>query len=67
MDGFECRGSISLPVIAFMQQQYGISWEQTAIFDAANDIDFAKEVMNDMKTMGSWDSYLSYDKWIRAS
>lgn len=36
-------------------------------FDAANDIDFAKEVMNDMKTMGSWDSYLSYDKWIRAS
>lgn len=48
-------------------QQYGISQERTAIFDAANYIDFAKEVMNDIKTMSSWDSYLFYDKWIRVS
>lgn len=35
-------------------------------FDATNYMAFAKEVMNDMKTMGSWDSYLSYDKWIQS-
>lgn len=35
-------------------------------FDKANYIDYAKEVMNEMKTMGSWDSYLSYDKWIQS-
>ena len=33
-------------------------------FEAANYIAYAKEVMSDMKTLGSWDLYLSYDKWI---
>ena len=33
-------------------------------FEAADYIAYAKEVMNGMKTLGSWDIYLSYDKWI---
>lgn len=33
-------------------------------FDAADYISYAKDVMNDMKTLGNWASYLSYDKWI---
>ena len=33
-------------------------------FEAADYIAYAKEVMSDMKTLGRWDLYLSYDKWI---
>lgn len=33
-------------------------------FDKMNYLSYAKEVMNDLKTVGSWDSYLSCGKWI---
>lgn len=33
-------------------------------FEAADYIAYAREVMKDMKTMGRWDLYLSYDRWI---
>ena len=35
-------------------------------FEETDYIQYAKEVMEDMKTMGSWDTYLSYDKWIES-
>lgn len=35
-------------------------------FDTADYISYAKQVMEDMKTVGSWDTYLSYDKWIQS-
>lgn len=35
-------------------------------FEATDYISYAKEVMKDMKTLGNWDSYLSYDKWIQS-
>lgn len=37
-----------------------------SFFETSNYIEYAKEAMNDMKTAGSWDSYLSYDKWIQS-
>lgn len=33
-------------------------------FDKTNYLSYAKEVMQDMKTVGSWDNYLSCGKWI---
>ncbi len=35
-----------------------------SLFEAADYIACAKEVMSDMKMLGSYDLYLSYDKWI---
>ena len=37
-----------------------------SFFETSNYIEYAKEAMNDMKTAGSLDSYLSYDKWIQS-
>lgn len=34
-------------------------------FEKTNYIAYAQAVMEDHKTMGNWDSYLSYDKWIQ--
>ena len=31
-----------------------------------NYVSYAQEVMDDMKTTGSWDKYLSFDKWIQS-
>ena len=36
------------------------------ILSGYDEFEYAKEAMNDMKTAGSWDSYLSYDKWIQS-
>ena len=33
-------------------------------FDKMNYLSYAKEVMNDLKTVGSWDTYLSCSRWI---
>lgn len=33
--------------------------------EPANYIVYMESVMKDMKTLGQWDSYLSYDKWIQ--
>ena len=33
-------------------------------FESTDYIAHAKKVMSDMKTLGSWDRYLSYDRWI---
>lgn len=35
-------------------------------FEMADYLSYIKEVMEDMKTLGNWDSYLSYDKWIES-
>ena len=34
--------------------------------ETSNYMEYAKEVMNDMKTVGDYASYLSYDKWIQS-
>lgn len=34
-------------------------------FEMADYISYAKEVMSDMKSIGNWKTYLSYDKWIK--
>lgn len=33
-------------------------------FEPADYLAYIKSVMEDMKTLGQWDAYLSYDKWI---
>lgn len=33
-------------------------------FEPADYVTYIKVVMKDMQTLGQWDSYLSYDKWI---
>ena len=38
----------------------------SSFFETSNYIGYAKEVMNDMKTVGDYASYLSYDKWIES-
>lgn len=38
----------------------------SSYFETANYINYAKEAMEDMKTLGNWSSYLSYDKWIQS-
>lgn len=35
-------------------------------FDKADYLSYARAVMQEQKTMGSWDSYLSYDKWLQS-
>lgn len=34
-------------------------------FESANYISYMQAVMKDMKTLGQWDAYLAYDKWIQ--
>ena len=46
--------------MAIMKDKSGTaSYHETADYMA-----MAHELMNDMKTLGNWDGYLRYDKWI---
>lgn len=35
-------------------------------FEKTDYLAYARAVMQDQKTMGNWDSYLSYDKWLQS-
>ncbi len=37
---------------------------QDSYFDKTNYLSYIKEAMEDMKTVGAWEDYLSYGKWI---
>ena len=46
--------------MAIMKDKSGTaSYHETADYMA-----MAHELMNDMKTLGNWDGYLQYSKWI---
>ena len=36
----------------------------SSYFEQTDYLSYIKEAMEDMKTVGCWDSYLSYGKWI---
>lgn len=38
----------------------------SSFFDKTDYTAYIRAVMNDMKTLGNWDSYVAYDKWVQS-